>query len=199
MNYFILILKSIRFIPHIVAYFFFPKRIKPDLKRWMEVIGANPYKNNMLLAYCWFLINLKEYRSLVYYRLCRLGNVLTLFAQPMPTCFLTGTLSKNIGEGLVIHHGHSMRLGAKHVGKNLQIWHNVTVGKSSVSGDSLPVIGDNVKIYTGAVVLGDISIGNNVIIGACSVVLKSVPDDCVVAGNPARVIRRDGKRCDENL
>lgn len=53
-----------------------------------------------------------------------------------------------------------------------------------------PVIGDNVKICTGAIVCGDITIGNNVIIGAGSVVFKSIPDNCVVVGNPARIIKR---------
>lgn len=49
-------------------------------------------------------------------------------------------------------------------------------------------IGNNVFIGAGSIVLPGITIGNNVVIGAGSVVTKSVPDDCVVAGNPARCI-----------
>ena len=47
-----------------------------------------------------------------------------------------------------------------------------------------------VTIYPGAVVIGNIKIGNNVVIGANSVVTKDVPDNTVVAGIPAKVIKR---------
>ena len=47
--------------------------------------------------------------------------------------------------------------------------------------------------------IGDIKIGNNVVIGAGSVVTKSVPDNCTVVGNPARIIRRDGIKVNESL
>ena len=191
------IIRCIPLIPHMIVYMLFPMRIKLDLQRWMEVI-ENPYKNQEFMAYCWFLVHLREYRTLVYHRLGRIGTFLSLFAQPMPTCFLTGMMSKNIGRGLVIQHGHSMRLGAQSVGENLQIWHNVTVAKDRPGGER-PIIGNNVKIYTGAVVLGGIALGDNVVVGACTVVLKSVPDNCVVVGNPARIVRRNGLRCDENL
>ena len=46
---------------------------------------------------------------------------------------------------------------------------------------------------------GPIKIGNNVVIGAGSVVTKSVPDNCTVVGNPARIIRRDGIKVNESL
>ena len=50
------------------------------------------------------------------------------------------------------------------------------------------VIGNNVFIGMNAIILKNVKIGNNVVIGAGSVVTKNVPDDCVVAGNPARII-----------
>lgn len=59
--------------------------------------------------------------------------------------------------------------------------------------DGFPRIGDNVLIGTGSCVLGNIKIGNNVIIGANSVVLSDVPDNVVVAGNPAKVIKYLGE------
>lgn len=52
-------------------------------------------------------------------------------------------------------------------------------------------IGDNVEIGAGAKIIGDISIGNNVVIGANSVVVKDVPDDDVVAGVPAKSVKRN--------
>jgi serine O-acetyltransferase len=64
----------------------------------------------------------------------------------------------------------------------------VTIGgRSGIYG--VPVIEDYVTIGTGAKVLGDILVGRRAVIGANAVVIESVPDDAVVAGVPARIIR----------
>ena len=52
-----------------------------------------------------------------------------------------------------------------------------------------PIIGDNVTLGANVSINGGITIGNNVTVGAGSVVVKSVPDNCVVGGVPARIIR----------
>jgi serine acetyltransferase len=54
----------------------------------------------------------------------------------------------------------------------------------------LPVIGNNVTVGSNVVIIGDITIGDHVLIGAGSVVIKDVPSNCVIAGNPAKIIRR---------
>lgn len=56
-------------------------------------------------------------------------------------------------------------------------------------GGGTPVIGDNVKIGTGAKIIGGVTVGNNVFIGANAVVVKDVPDNCVVGGVPAKIIK----------
>ena len=56
--------------------------------------------------------------------------------------------------------------------------------------ESKPIIGNNVKICAGSILVGNIKIGNNVIIGAGSVVTKNVPDNCVIAGVPAKIIKK---------
>lgn len=53
---------------------------------------------------------------------------------------------------------------------------------------------NNVKICTGAVVIGDITVGNNVTIEAGSIVVKSIPDNCIVYENPARIINKNGEK-----
>ena len=73
------------------------------------------------------------------------------------------------------------------IGKKLTIYNNVTIGQNH--GD-YPKIGDNVTIYPGSVIVGKIIVGDNVIIGANSFVNKDIENDSVVAGNPARIIRR---------
>ena len=53
----------------------------------------------------------------------------------------------------------------------------------------LPIIGNYVRISKGAIVFGGITIGDNAVIGANAVVNKPVPDNAVVAGVPAKIIR----------
>ncbi len=80
------------------------------------------------------------------------------------------------------------------VGKNCTIYQNVTIGKGKFSeknNTDVPVIGDNVVIYANSVIIGGVKIGNNAVIGAGSVVLRDVDENEVVAGNPARFIKKN--------
>lgn len=71
----------------------------------------------------------------------------------------------------------------------------ITVSNATLGGkfrsEEVPVIGDACSIATGAKILGGIKIGSNFVIGANAVVVSDVPDNCVVAGIPARIIKRD--------
>lgn len=76
------------------------------------------------------------------------------------------------------------------IGRNCRIYQNVTIGEVD---EKAPVIGDDCLIGAGAVVIGDVKIGNYVKIGAGAVVSKDVPDGCTVVSPPMRVIiGRDG-------
>lgn len=52
----------------------------------------------------------------------------------------------------------------------------------------VPKIGNNVTIFANSVIIGPVSIGDNVVIGAGSVVVKNVPDNVIVGGNPAKIL-----------
>ena len=82
------------------------------------------------------------------------------------------------------------------VGSNCIIHGGVTIGATSSILDEAPVIGDNVLIGAGAVILGPIKIGENVVIGANAVVLKDVPPNCLVAGVPAKIVKENIKITD---
>lgn len=60
-------------------------------------------------------------------------------------------------------------------------------GKSGAS--EVPVIGDNVMVGAGAIIIGAVHVGNNVEIGANAVVTKDIPDNAVAVGIPAKVVR----------
>ena len=78
------------------------------------------------------------------------------------------------------------------IGKNCVIYQNVTIGDGKeINNRKAPIIGNNVVIYANAVVIGGITIGNNAVIGAGAVVLNDVPENSVVVGNPARIIKNN--------
>ena len=76
------------------------------------------------------------------------------------------------------------------LGENCWVNQQVTIGHKDKSGR--PQIGNNVRITAGAKVLGNIKIGNHVTVGANAVVVKDVPDNCVVVGIPAYIIEKEG-------
>jgi serine O-acetyltransferase len=94
-----------------------------------------------------------------------------------------------IGKGLMINHfgGIVINAGSK-IGDFCTISHGVTLGNKRPGGKS-PKIGNNVFIAVGAKVLGDITVGDNSIIGANAVVMESVPPNSIVTGIPAKVVK----------
>jgi serine O-acetyltransferase len=101
-----------------------------------------------------------------------------------------------IGEGLFIDHGTGVVIGeTTEIGDNVTIYQGVTLGGTGKEkGKRHPTLGNNVVVSSGAKVLGSQKIGSNVKIGAGSVVLQEVPDNCTVVGVPGKVVKRDGRR-----
>jgi serine O-acetyltransferase len=96
----------------------------------------------------------------------------------------------SIGPGLVLKHSTGLVVGGDVVaGERLTLHQNVTLGDRRPFGGQ-PVLGDDVTVGAGACVLGPITIGDRVVVAANAVVLDDVPADSVVAGAPARIVRR---------
>ena len=112
------------------------------------------------------------------------GGVKIIFSADIPP-------QVQIGEGTVFPHdalGSVFHSEVK-IGKNCKILHGVTMG-GRAGHKGLPNIGDNVLIGVHAQILGNVKIGNNSIVGAGAIVTHDVPDNVVVVGNPARILRR---------
>jgi serine O-acetyltransferase len=95
-----------------------------------------------------------------------------------------------IGRRFFIDHGMGVVIGATAVvGDDVMLYHGVTLGGRSLARGTKrhPTVGDRVTIGAGARVLGNIEIGDDVQIGANSVVVKPVPAGAVATGIPAKV------------
>ena len=110
-----------------------------------------------------------------------------LFNYPNYLCKIFG--STKIAGGLVCYHPFATVINAKQIGENFQYRNGLTIGNKNNDNSFRPSIGNNVTVGANVVIIGDISIGNNVVIGAGAIVIKDVPDNVVVAGNPAKVIK----------
>ena len=95
-----------------------------------------------------------------------------------------------IGKGLWLPHATGIVIGdGAVIGENVTIYQNVTIGQKGES-DVYPTVMNGVTVYAGACIIGNITLGENVTVGANAVVLSDVPDNTVVAGIPAKNIKK---------
>lgn len=170
---------------------------------------------NIVLGWLWepyyghelgFLKGIYKYFFDASYRIC---------AKVKHIAYSTPLLSKYLSRRLLIRHGLVISPGVR-IGRNLKLPHpiGIVIGCQTVLGDDCtiyqgvtigqnrngyPKIGNDVIIYSGAKIFGDITIGNHVVIGANSVVKNNIPDNSVVVGIPARVLRRIDNERDSAL
>ncbi|PKO59407.1 MAG: serine O-acetyltransferase [Betaproteobacteria bacterium HGW-Betaproteobacteria-19] len=99
-----------------------------------------------------------------------------------------------IGRRFFIDHGAGVVVGeTAEIGNDVTLYHGVTLGGTTWNpGKRHPTLGDHVVVGAGAKILGAITIGSRVRVGANSVVVKNVPPDRTVVGIPARVVKREG-------
>ena len=181
-----LFILSIFVFPHYVAFKYSMRRnlILEDLSVMNQ--KANFNAGNLVSLTYHLLVN-RYYRNIFYKRLGRWSYFLFFY---LPSQSTFDPCCSEIGGGIYCAHPFATILNAKSIGKNFSFRNNTTIGNKKDGECGLPVIGDNVTLGANVCIIGDIVIGDNVIIGAGSVVVKSVPNNCVVAGNPAKIIRR---------
>jgi serine O-acetyltransferase len=178
------------------------RKIRNDFNAALSMDPAATSKLEVAFTYAGF-------HSLLFYRLAHwlvkrgvpfLPRALSQFAR-----FITGIEihpGATVGSGLFIDHGMGVVIGeTTEIGDNVTLFQGVTLGGTGKQrGKRHPTLGSHVVVGAGAKVLGPITIGDYVKIGANSVVLQDVPDHSTVVGIPGRIVRiKDERVADEAL
>ena len=178
------------YIPHIFFYLFLPEKkklIKSDVGACLESFNL---ELNDFFGLLFFLHTDRYFRTLFYHRLGPVISLLIGWYRPGDRYFVISKTTK-IGGGVYLAHPFSTEINAKSIGKNFKCRHLTTIGnKKDGDNDNRPIIGDNVTLGVNVTIIGPVHIGDNVVIGAGSVVVKDIPSNCVVVGNPARIIKQ---------
>lgn len=130
---------------------------------WFRIANYFKRKNKFLFLLSWFRLRHYEFKYGVH----------------------TSTDLK-VGSHFCIAHGDCVYIYAESIGNHFTVFQGVTIGRNQ---NGIPVIGDNVTVYTGATIVGPVIIGNNSVIAAGSVVIHDVPEGALVAGVPAHVVK----------
>lgn len=177
----------------------FIKDTKEDIK---AVLTKDPAARNgfeVLLCYpgVWAIIWHRLNHWLYKKNLKLLARILSQFVR-----FITGIEihpGATIGKRCFIDHGMAVVIGeTSEIGDDVTIYQGVTLGGTGKdTGKRHPTIGNRVVISTGAKVLGPFKVGDDVKIGAGSVVLKEVPNNCTVVGIPGTIVKHGGQSTED--
>lgn len=172
------------------------KGIKKQIKRIKEVDPSAHSTLEIILLYphlkALFFYRIAHF--LYNYKLYFLAHLLTNIAK-----FWVGIEihpGAVIGDALFIDHGIGVVIGeTATIGDNCIIYHGVTLGNNGkdMDGKRHPSIGNNCLIGAGAKILGPITLGDNVKVGANSVVLTNIEDNQTVVGIPGKVVNKGRK------
>lgn len=164
--------------------------IEMDVARWNDITTF--YNDNFFKSLNWHLTVTKEFRNLLQHRLKNPSRTLICWVhfaiarmlwKPLDSLYIN---TVDIGGGFYIQHGFSTVISAKKIGENCRVFQQVTIGYKD--GTS-PVLEDNVSVTCGAKVLGNVTMHSNTIAAAGAVVVSDVPENAIVGGIPAKVIR----------
>jgi serine O-acetyltransferase len=171
------------------------KYLKSDIKQKQKVFAGEGYQVSMLRTLVSdgtsanALYRLTSW--LVKYKLSPLALISLWLNRVINGCVI-GAGAK-FDEGFVIMHPVGIVINSKVCGgKSIIIESGVVIGDEK---GQAPILGSNIFIGAGAKIIGGITIGDNVKIGANAVVLKNVPSNVTAVGIPANIINKGAKAC----
>ncbi|PYJ29597.1 MAG: serine acetyltransferase [Verrucomicrobia bacterium] len=177
------------------------ENIREDIARKMRGYGVRPEDQTFFRQRITPLLELGTWAVIVYrFGRCVYGIKIPVIRQVMIGIYLvinticlmlTGIhiqRKSDIGPGLVVHNCSCIFVLATRIGHSCSVNQGVSV--ASVRGTGWPTIGNNVYLGAGCKVMGGVTIGDNVVVSANSLVITDVPSNCTVLGVPARVISR---------
>ena len=178
-------------------------KTKSDLKRYVQA----DYQRQQMKHPLWARLTYGEHdltrrylctlRHLEYYKNNRINIFNKLlyayyFLRYRRSCMKTGMyiMPNTCAKGLLLPHPGFVRIASYcRIGKNCTILPMVLFGKKQPGIDCSIEVGDDCYISTGVTILGPVKIGNNVTVAAGAVVTKDIPDNCVVGGIPAKILK----------
>jgi serine O-acetyltransferase len=163
-------------------------KLQEDLNEWIKENGIKGKNNFWCFSY--FILFFPEERNIVDNRLHKdvLKCILfRLLFKPLNSLYINMPTEK-IDGGLYFQHGFSTIVSANKIGKRCHINQQVTIG---FNGQMNPIIEDDCTICAGAIVIGGVTIHNNSVIGAGSVVTSDVAENSIVVGVPAKFLKQN--------
>jgi serine O-acetyltransferase len=184
-----LALSSLRLFPHIIILLSSNDRgvLEADLTRWAEALHLQTPRSagDFAFLFASLMTFTPEFRNLFYLRTGWKGMA---FLWMCPRLGSLSIVAPHIGPGLFIQHGENTFVSADRIGANCWIGRHVVVGFSNQT--DRPTIGDNVRIFAGAKIIGKIKIGDNSTIGLNTVVVDNVEPNVTLLGVPGKVVWR---------
>lgn len=170
--------------------------ILADVRKWCDYSSLPGAPEGAAALTAAYIAESRAFRTLVYYRLghCPSAVIKLLLPllrslwRPHPTLIFH---PDSLGPGCFILHGDSTMVGARSIGENFVVGQHVVIGYRGQN--ELPTIGDDVSVYVGAIVIGDVTVGDGATVGAGAVVANSVPDGATVVPLPARPVPVPGR------
>ncbi len=171
----------------------FWKDVREDIQTVLKKDPAARNSLEVLLCYpgIWALIWHKPAHFLYKHNIKLLARMISQL-----TRFFTGI---EIHPRCFIDHGMAVVIGeTTEIGDDVTLYQGVTLGGTGKdTGKRHPTIGNRVIVSSGARVLGPFSVGDDVKIGAGSIVLNEIPPGCTVVGIPGKIVRRYGESTED--
>ena len=174
---------------------------KKKIKEYLQAdgrLGTSSLKDWILHNEKWYIWHyIVALRHVEYYmNTCKRKSLLFLFWWYLYKYYSLKThitiYPNTCGKGLIVYHLGDMLWVKKNasIGDYCTLRAGGVFGNKGADNDPIIKVGHHVDFGLGVKCFGPVSIGNHVVVGAMSVITKDIPDYCMVAGNPAKVIKK---------